>query len=256
LAYGSSEFVYQGSLIVSLLSTLAQTDDKREPKFYVSGRTANTASTGKESASDASGASKREDGGIGEAEAEHGGSTFEVNERDEKEDMASTPSGSTMDVLRSGEASSRGRTSKSKQRHRAYFEDHVCTIEIQWGDKLVRTCFPRPQVCGFLTDESKQAAHERLDYTVEDGQLIRDFFAMATDLTDEMEHKMKLAGNYFLRVTTHDYFEILPYIAALVINFLMLISMHKSVDDTQIPTFKPAGFKDAIFVLGVIQLVS
>ena len=131
--------------------------------------------------------------GLGEQDG--GGSrSFEDNERDEREAdaeaaaaAASGASGSAYDMLRSGEAGRRGRTSKSKQRHRAYFEDHVCTIEIQWGDKLVRTCFPRPQVCSFLSDETKQATHELLDYTVEDGQLIRDFFAMATDLTDEME---------------------------------------------------------------------
>jgi hypothetical protein len=153
---------------------------------------------------------------------------------------------------------------------RRLFTDAVLSIEVQFGAEhgLVKVFFPRPAVCGFLTEQQQQTAHERLDYTLDDAQVLRDFFRLTEGITDEIQHRRRLAGSgeaffvgTFLKVTTNESFEVVPWVLAMCLNFMLIISVRRPPDQFRSQGdssfyFEPASFQAGVHGLGRALLIA
>eukprot|EP00613_Pedinella_sp_CCMP2098_P038450 CAMPEP_0171805808 /NCGR_PEP_ID=MMETSP0991-20121206/74941_1 /TAXON_ID=483369 /ORGANISM="non described non described, Strain CCMP2098" /LENGTH=221 /DNA_ID=CAMNT_0012418471 /DNA_START=111 /DNA_END=774 /DNA_ORIENTATION=+ len=86
-------------------------------------------------------------------------------------------------------------------------QDSVLSIEVQFRPEhgLVKVFFPRPAVCGFLTEQQQTFAREKLDFTLDEAQVLREFFRLTDGITDEIRHRCYLAEmsfvGAFLKVT-------------------------------------------------------
>jgi len=147
-------------------------------------------------------------------------------------------------------------------RRRRMFSDLVLSIEVQHGEHgLVRVFFPRPAVCLYLSEQQKQAVHQRLDFTAADSQVLREFLRMHRSITDEVAYKKQLANQRllgtFLRVTTNENFQVFPWVLAMAINFVLVISISRSGSEGLGPyEFDPPAFERGVYGLGAVLLAA
>jgi hypothetical protein len=151
---------------------------------------------------------------------------------------------------------------KNFGRRRRMFSDLVLSIEVQHGEHgLVRVFFPRPAVCLYLSEQQKQAVHQRLDFTAADSQVLREFLRMHRSITDEVAYKKQLANQRllgtFLRVTTNENFQVFPWVLAMAINFVLVISISRSGSEGLGPyEFDPPAFERGVYGLGAVLLAA
>ena len=151
-------------------------------------------------------------------------------------------------------------------RRRKMATNNVLSIEVQFEHHgLIRVFFPRPAVLHYLSPQQMQSVHERMDYTADEGQVLRSFFTFANALTDEIEFKQQLAKSgrifgRFLKLTTNESFEMVPWALAMAINFLMLAGVrrrHPPLDPNKANwEFYPPSSRVAVTVLGVLLLTA
>jgi hypothetical protein len=134
---------------------------------------------------------------------------------------------------------------------RDMFGDMSLSIEVNFAEYgLVRVFFPKPAICNFLSDEQKDRMHELLDYTVDDAQILRDFFRLTERLTDELRSKRVIAGDSMigkLRFANNELIESMPWWLAIVINFIIIISVRRNAADEI--HFEPESFRLGTFSL-------
>jgi hypothetical protein len=90
-------------------------------------------------------------------------------------------------------------------------------------------------------------------------QVLRDFFALADGITDEIQHKRWLKGlgpalGGFLRLAADDQVAALPWCLAVAINFLLLVGLRRSAHRGMY--FRPEGFRGAVQALGQLLLAA
>jgi hypothetical protein len=145
----------------------------------------------------------------------------------------------------------------------------VLSIEVQFGPEhgLVQVFFPRPAVVAFLTEQQQLDTHEKLDYTLDDAQVLREFFRLSDSITDEIRHRRRLAETSFcgtfLNVTTNESFEVVPWVISMAINFILMVAVRRHPDELPNSNggdssfyFHPPGFENGVYVLGLVLLVT
>jgi hypothetical protein len=143
---------------------------------------------------------------------------------------------------------------------RHHFTDSVLSIEVQFGPEhgLVQVFFPRPAVVAFLTEQQQLDTHETLDYTLDDAQVLRDFFRQRHGITNEIRHRRRLAEIYFvgtfLKVTTNSAFEVVAWVLSMVINFMVLIAVRRNKADSRFH-FEPPEIKHGVVGMGALLLL-
>ena len=109
-----------------------------------------------------------------------------------------------------------------------FFEHRTACVEILWymnnsdGAILTTVYFPIHPICFFLTDNSKQ----QFVWKVGRGSTkLNEFFSKSDNLICEMQHQSLLHQNRLLSrlARSGDYFKLLAFILALVINALILV---------------------------------
>eukprot|EP00615_Pteridomonas_danica_P005209 CAMPEP_0114330600 /NCGR_PEP_ID=MMETSP0101-20121206/1867_1 /TAXON_ID=38822 ORGANISM="Pteridomonas danica, Strain PT" /NCGR_SAMPLE_ID=MMETSP0101 /ASSEMBLY_ACC=CAM_ASM_000211 /LENGTH=256 /DNA_ID=CAMNT_0001460681 /DNA_START=1703 /DNA_END=2470 /DNA_ORIENTATION=+ len=101
------------------------------------------------------------------------------------------------------------------RRRRDVFGDRSLSIEVQFGEYgLVRVFFPKPALCSLLSPSQKEKLYESLDYTLDDAQILREYFRLCEDFTDHLQSKQSISGNNALvrfRFAHYEVVESLPW---------------------------------------------
>jgi hypothetical protein len=156
--------------------------------------------------------------------------------------------------------------SKKHRKNLELFEDSCLSIEVAFNGQLVETFFPRPAICTSLSEEQKLLLHESLDYSLDGPQLLRQFFIRtiphfaSKDITanvpllDELEWKFQLAkSGRIAQFVVNDRFQIAPWVVALVINMIIVLSIKRAGPKNEIEVHPP-HYESVIFGLGWMQL--
>jgi hypothetical protein len=137
-----------------------------------------------------------------------------------------------------------------------FFHDRVKSIEISWDGNLDRIYFPIPSECAFMTDTVVESIKARIDYTSDDKKQL--FAKEADNLYDQLQHYEKLheyevyrllAGKRLARLKKGSYY------LALMMNFVMLISLEKSNGFSN-TVYKPFYMEHIQLGLGLVQVVT
>lgn len=134
-----------------------------------------------------------------------------------------------------------------------FLDDRVKSIEISWNGNLDRIYFPVPSECAFMTDSAVEAIKSRIDYTSDDKK--QNFVKEAEALYDQLQHYEKLhefAGYRMLAGKRLGWLKGGSYYLALLMNFIMLISLEKNYDAG--PKYEPYYMEHIQLALGLVQV--
>lgn len=114
-----------------------------------------------------------------------------------------------------------------------YYESHTAQIEIVRDNRtLERITFPVPQICGYLTHETKTHVYQNSEQD-ERGSKIPAFFQLVDDLFDEMNWQRELQTKPLLySISRHmSFWSSIEFELSCLVSFLVILSTNAPQHD-------------------------
>jgi hypothetical protein len=139
-----------------------------------------------------------------------------------------------------------------------FFDERVRAIEIMWNGNLERVFFPVPSECAYMTDAVVEGIKARIDYTSDDKK--QNFVKEADVLFDQLQHYEELHEYDMYKMLAGKrlkYMKKGSYYLALMMNFIMLISLEKSTVSFDEPVaYNPPYMRHIQMGLGLVQVIT